>query len=278
MVASLPWITDRLRRAKTIWHDIRSIGAIRAELDLLRSRVDSDPGLFRALEAERRSDAYAARYSAAQPLVSICIATFNRGELVCERAIRSLLDQTYRNLEIIVVGDGCTDDTEARVANIRDSRLTFVNLAERGDYPSDPQRRWCVAGTAAVNKALDLASGDFITHLDDDDRHAPERVEKLVRFCQANRLEAAWHPFAVERADGSWATNPAETFAAGSVTTSSIFYDRFFKRIPWDIEAHLMGEPGDWNRLRKFAFLGARTGRHPDVLLEHFKERNQRAS
>src|SRR5690349_20591388 len=43
-----------------------------------------------------------------QPLVTVCVATFNRGRLLTERCIPSILGQTYRNLELIVVGDGCT--------------------------------------------------------------------------------------------------------------------------------------------------------------------------
>jgi glycosyltransferase involved in cell wall biosynthesis len=251
---------------------------LQAELTLLKSRVDCDPALFHALAAERLTPGYADRYARAEPLVTICIATYNRAELLCDRTLKSLVEQSYRNLQIVVVGDGCTDDTERRVAAIRDSRIHFLNLAERGDYPEESSRRWCVAGTKPFNVALGLAEGDFITHLDDDDRHLPERVETLLRFGRERRLEFVFHPFAVENSDGTWTTNEAASFGLGRVTSSSIFYDRFFTRIPLDIDAHLLGEPGDWNRLRKFPYLGARIGRCPEVLLEHYRERNQRSS
>lgn len=270
-------LADKFHRVRSLWADLRSIGAMRHEIELLRSRVDCDPALFSLLEAERQSDAYSARYAAKEPLVSICIATYNRGELVCERAIRSLLSQTYQNVEVIVVGDGCTDDTEERVSKIRDSRLRFVNLAQRGVYPEDRHRRWCVAGGTPLNVGLEMANGDFISHLDDDDRHLPERVERLLRHAQRERLEVVFHPFKTEQQDGSWTVNAADSFSYGRVTTSSLFYDRFFTRIPLDLNAHLLNEPGDWNRLRKFAYLGARIGRYPDPLLEHFRERNQRS-
>jgi hypothetical protein len=251
---------------------------LQAQINLLKSRLDCDPGLFHQLEAERRTAAYAERYAKADPLVSICVTTYNRAELLCGRALKSLIGQTYRNIEIIVVGDACSDDTEERVAAIGDDRISFVNLPERGNYPEEPRRRWSVAGTKPFNVALTLANGDFITHLDDDDRHSPDRIEKLLRFSQDKRLEFVFHPFAVENSDGTWSTNDAATFDMARVTSSSIFYDRFFKRVPLDIDAHLLGEPGDWNRLRKFPYLGARIGRCPEVLLQHFRERNQRSA
>jgi glycosyltransferase involved in cell wall biosynthesis len=251
---------------------------LQAQINLLKSRLDCDPGLFHQLEAERRTAAYAERYAKPDPLVSICVTTYNRAELLCGRALKSLIGQTYRNIEIIVVGDACSDDTEERVAAIGDGRISFVNLPERGNYPEEPRRRWSVAGTKPFNVALTLANGDFITHLDDDDRHSPDRIEKLLRFSQEKRLEFVFHPFAVENSDGTWSTNEAATFDMARVTSSSIFYDRFFKRVPLDIDAHLLGEPGDWNRLRKFPYLGARIGRCPEVLLQHFRERNQRSA
>lgn len=58
----------------------------------------------------------------------------------------------------------------------------------------------------------------------------------------------------------------------GQVTTSSIFYHSWFRQIPWDIQAYRHREPGDWNRLRKMAYLGVKAGRFPDPLLWHYKE------
>jgi len=62
------------------------------------------------------------------------------------------------------------------------------------------------------------------------------------------------------------------------VTSSSIFYHNWFRHLGWDPLAYRYREPGDWNRLRKFAFLGARSLRHPAVLLSHYRERNQKTS
>lgn len=240
-----------------------------------RSLKDLGEGARQSFSDAKSSAAYQAAYEKPEPLVSICVPTYNRGDLLIERSVKSLINQTYRNIEIIVVGDGCTDNTEELIARVDDPRVTFVNLPERGNYPEDPMLRWMVAGTAAVNQALSLTSGDFITHLDDDDEHAPERVEQLLQCIMRARADFLYHPFRYETEAGEWAVNPANTFGIGRVTSSSIFYHNYFRRIPWDPKAYRYREPGDWNRLRKIKFLGADVRRHPNLLLSHFRERNQ---
>ena len=63
------------------------------------------------------------------PLVSIVIATYNRSQVVAH-AIDSVRRSTITDWELIVVGDHCTDDTEAVVAGFADPRITWVNLAQ----------------------------------------------------------------------------------------------------------------------------------------------------
>src|SRR5260370_22450535 len=55
-----------------------------------------------------------------RPLVTVIVTTYNRSRLLTERCIPSILGQTYDNLELIVVGDGCTDDTEELVSQLND--------------------------------------------------------------------------------------------------------------------------------------------------------------
>lgn len=75
------------------------------------------------------------------PLVSVIIPTFNKAELLVERSIPSVLAQTYKRIEVVVVGDHCEDDTAERVAALNDDRVTFVNLPERGRYPATAVER-----------------------------------------------------------------------------------------------------------------------------------------
>jgi len=210
-----------------------------------------------------------------EPLVSVCVATYNRARLLTERCIPSVLSQTYPNFELIVVGDCCTDETEELVAKINDPRLKFVNLPKRGSYPTDPLRRWLVAGTQAINHAMSLARGDYVTHLDDDDEHLPERLEKLVTFAVANKYDLVWHPFWMETANNEWELLDAPAFAFSQVTTGSVFYRSWFTRIQWDIEAHRLLEPGDWNRYRRIKYLGPISQRYPEPLLKHYRQGTQ---
>jgi glycosyltransferase involved in cell wall biosynthesis len=253
----------------------RNTGIVSRLRSDLRSALELGAVAPLKFRAARRSSAYRAAYEKDEPLVSICTPTYNRARILIERAVASSLGQTYRNIEHVVVGDGCSDETAELMAGIDDPRLRFVNLERRGDYPADPEKRWHVAGADAVNHAFAMSRGDFITQLDDDDMHTPDRIEKLVELVKRRRADLVYHPFAFEEQDGTWRTNEAHHFRLGQVTPSSIFFHRWFLNYPVD-KASIMrfAEPGDWNRLRKYRYLGARIERHPEVMLRHFKERS----
>lgn len=208
------------------------------------------------------------------PLVTVVVATYNRAGLLAERCIPSVLGQTYENLELVVVGDGCTDETEEVLRGIRDPRLRFVNLAERQAYPENPLHRWMVAGIPAMNQGLSMAGGDYITHLDDDDEYLPERLEKLVEFAADNECDFVWHPFWVEE-EGGWALKQATRFSRAQVTTSSVLYRSWFRKIPWDMRSYRLDEPGDWNRFRKIKYMDPVSMRYSEPLLKHYRERSQ---
>lgn len=124
------------------------------------------------------------------PLVSICIPTFNRGSILVDRAIKSALAQTYKNIEIVVVGDCCTDNTEELLAKINDPRLKFYNMKKRKrSYPQTIENHWFVGGAAPANKAMDLATGLWIARLDDDDTWTNDHIEKLLKFAVDGNYE-----------------------------------------------------------------------------------------
>lgn len=106
---------------------------------------------------------------AKQPLVSVYIPTKNRVALL-ERAIHSVLSQTYKNIELIVIDDGSSDETPMLLAKLASQfkKLKFVSLTQSKGAP------------AARNYALKLAKGQLITGLDDDDFFLPKRIEHLV--------------------------------------------------------------------------------------------------
>lgn len=242
------------------------------EIDITRCRIDLDPAIADEFDTIRYTSSYQDVFKKTQPLVTVCICTYNRAELLTKRTLPSILNQSYRNIEVIVIGDCCTDSTQEDISSLNDDRIQFINLDQRGEYPNTPNDRWRVAGTKPVNHALSLAKGDFITHLDDDDRYPEDRIEKLLAFAQNKEADIIWHPFYREKGNGKWKLVQANKFVAGSVTTSSVFYHNWFKCIGWDINAWRFKEPGDWNRFRKFKYLGANAYFYPEPMLYHYKE------
>jgi glycosyltransferase involved in cell wall biosynthesis len=110
---------------------------------------------------------------AALPLVSAVIPTRNRPDLVV-RAVRRALDQTYANLEVIVVIDGPDAATEAALHAIGDLRLTVIALAQNA------------GGSEARNIGVRAARGEWVALLDDDDEWFPEKIQKQVALARAS--------------------------------------------------------------------------------------------
>lgn len=101
----------------------------------------------------------------APPLVSVVIPTFNRAKVVT-RAIDSVLEQTYRNREVLVVDDGSTDDTADVLRSYRD-RIVYIQQKNTG--PS-----------AARNRGIRESKGEFIAFLDSDDLWLATKLERQV--------------------------------------------------------------------------------------------------
>lgn len=124
------------------------------------------------------------------PLVTVCVPTYNRGPLLIERAVKSVLSQTYSNLELMVVGDCCTDDTADLLAQVRDPRLRFFNLPNRRrKYKQTVENHWFVGGAIPANMAMKMAQGKWIARVDDDDTWSTDHIERLLRFAQEGSYE-----------------------------------------------------------------------------------------
>lgn len=135
-----------------------------------------------------------------KPLVSVCVPTYNRGPLLIERAVASVLAQTYENLELIIVGDHCTDNTQELLTRINDPRLRFYNLPSRDrSYRQIIENHWFVGGAIPANKAMELARGQWIARVDDDDTWTPDHIEKLLRFAQQGNYEFVSSLYIAER-------------------------------------------------------------------------------
>ncbi len=191
------------------------------------------------------------------PLVTVRIATYNRGTMVRDRAIASALSQTYPNIEVVVVGDRCDAATEAAVRSVRDSRVRFENLAERGAYPSDPDFRWMVAGTVPMNRALELAKGEWIAPLDDDDEFTPDHVEVLIEACRERNLDFAYGVAEMEVEPGVWQSVGSAPLRVGRIVHAAVLFHRELGFIRHDLEAWRLHEPADWNVWHRMRDVGA---------------------
>lgn len=104
------------------------------------------------------------------PLVSAIITTHNRKDLVI-RSIKSVLDQTYTNIEMIVVDDGSTDGTGQHIKNtVERSSLKYIYNDK------------ALGGNHARNIGIKHSNGEYLAFLDDDDEWFPSKIEKQVRY------------------------------------------------------------------------------------------------
>lgn len=120
-------------------------------------------------------------------MVSVIIPSYNREKTIL-RAVNSVLNQTYKDIEVIVVDDCSTDNTLDVVKSIKDSRLKFFKL--------DKNSGACVARNFGIEKS----NGEFIAFQDSDDEWLPEKLEKQMNvfknnsdvdlvFCQFKKIE-----------------------------------------------------------------------------------------
>lgn len=100
------------------------------------------------------------------PLVSVLLPVYNGGEYL-KPAIQSILDQTFKDFEFIIINDGSTDDSKKIINSFKDSRIVCVDQENQGIV-------------ASLNTALKLAKGTFIARQDADDLSAPLRLEKQL--------------------------------------------------------------------------------------------------
>jgi len=106
-----------------------------------------------------------------KPLVSVVIPTYNRADKIKD-SIDSVLNQTYENLEVIVVDDGSTDNTEEVINSYDDTRLRYIRFDENK------------GANVARNTGIKKAKGEFIALQDSDDIWDPEKIEKQFEAYQ----------------------------------------------------------------------------------------------
>jgi glycosyltransferase involved in cell wall biosynthesis len=118
------------------------------------------------------------------PLVSICIPAHNCEKHISE-CVRSVLNQTYKNIEVIIVDDGSTDKTPSILADLKNNHIRIFHQKKSG-------------AAAARNLAYHKSKGPFIKFLDGDDIINPGMIESQVKLATTNNeciISAKWGRF-----------------------------------------------------------------------------------
>lgn len=114
-----------------------------------------------------------------QPKVSVILRTYNMGSTL-ERAMNSVLSQTYTNFELIIVDDGSTDNTQSVL-----DKYSTISGVKTHRYQKNQGR------PVSANKGIQLSSGDYITFLDADDILTEDSLEVRVNYLEANHQKDA---------------------------------------------------------------------------------------
>lgn len=142
-------------------------------------------------------------FGAGMPMVSVVMPSYNRESLI-EASVRSVLEQTAGDLELLVVDDGSTDGTAHVIRRLaeEDRRVRFSLLERNSGDPAVPR-----------NVALRSAGGKYVAFLDSDDLWLPRKLDFQVSFLERNPRFGAVHANAVAfRADGSGKEWPMHSF------------------------------------------------------------------
>jgi hypothetical protein len=253
----------------------RDGAATRALLDgemraMLRAVVDEEARNRRSLFALRDTSAYEAAFVGDEPLVSVTIATRDRAESLLGRALPSLLAQTHRNLEVVVVGDAAGPEVGEGIRRLGDSRVRYYDLTQRILADPDPRRHHLVGSTMARNEAQRRAQGSWLLHFDDDDYLRPDAVASLLGLAFEQRAEVVYGGFESHHPDGgtrkfvTFPPTPGEfAFPAALVHAGLGFLER-------ELVGAQLALPGDIYLLTRMLRIGVRFAMLDRMLLDYF--------
>lgn len=108
-----------------------------------------------------------------KPEITVLMSVFN-GQKYLKEAIESILNQTFRNFELLIINDGSSDSSEQIVRSYTDHRIKFVINEKNQGLPF------------SLNRGIELSRGDYIARMDCDDISLPTRLEKQLAFMKAN--------------------------------------------------------------------------------------------
>jgi hypothetical protein len=268
-VSGLAASVEEVGRALTASRDQLAANHART-LDALRVVRDGDATARTALWELRRSVDYEPAFEEDEPLVTVILSTYRNWPLLRDRALPSVLAQTYERWEAIVVGDAAPDEARRVVASFGDDRIRFINLPYRGPYPAEQRAAWLVSGTTPWNTGLALAKGRWIASNGDDDSLRPACIESLLAHAREQRAEVAYgygHMYEPDSPGTRFGSFPP-TLGHWNLQCSLIHGGlRFMSMQPTD---WLFDIPNDWALAERMLRIGVRFAMLDETVLDYY--------
>lgn len=178
-------------------------------------------------------------------MISVIVPTYNRIKEL-PKAVESILNQTYKDFELIIIDDGSTDDTEEMIKQYNDERIKYIKNTTHMHGAS-----------AARNIGIKESVGDYIAFNDSDDEWHPNKLEKQllfleqekadVTFCMVHR-DKHWIPdIRFEQKDctlerilkGSFMSTPA-LFGKAECFKNCLFDEQIKRNVDWELVIRLI--------------------------------------
>ena len=165
-------------------------------------------------------------------MVSVVIPVYNR-EFELKRAVKSVLNQTIQNFEILVIDDFSEVDLKIICANFSDTRIKYHKLEKKGN------------GNICRNYGIKIAEGSYIAMLDSDDEWLPTHLESKIKFLESNNCDGVFGSFKVNNGEVlidaiSRPFDISESYInyilsdGISQTSTFLFKSKIVKNIKWD--------------------------------------------
>lgn len=206
------------------------------------------------------------------PKISIITPTYNRSDILLDRCVKSVRDQTYQNYEHIIVSDGSTDDTEKKILSLKDPKIIFLKIRKHISYEKKIENTWFAGPVRPLNTALKHVKGKWIAKHDDDDIWDKNHLLKSLEFCQTNKLEFLSSAYEYKKFNKSYISKPGvicDKLMGGSSTFFYVAYLKFIKFNPHCYKKKI-NKVNDTDLFERMCYSNVKVGYRDEVSMHIF--------